>query len=187
MLQRKVFTSGDMANKMKLLKKNRLEVFSFFPIDKGDCDCASLISEWKDKLKMMSPNQREAEIEKIGHLTCPRAKESGMKRYTITCENCGQTQGYCYSKNASLVDWVDFHYLQWTNGEEWKGCLTPNISPITQQLTLECTCGQDTRDFRANMTLPGKVIADIENKNKKGREFNKSDSKFKVTVMKGKN
>lgn len=178
-MQRAIFASQDLNHKMKLMKKQRLSVYSFFPIDKGDCECAEMISDWKDKLVLMTAKDREAEIEKRKFLECPRDKTL-LNRYEISCKNCGEIQGYCYASDSSLSDFCDFHYTNWTDGELWYGCLTPNISPVDQKLTLECTCGQDTRDFRANMTLSAKKAIEIERQNKIGRDYDDPKSKFKV-------
>lgn len=182
-MRRSISASADIATRMKLLKKKRIDIYSFFPIDKGDCVCAKLVSDWQDKLRMMPQEKKDAEIEKLGHFICPRDK-TGMTRYVITCNNCNEIMGYCWATDATLDDFCDFHYVSWTDGNEWFGCFTPNISPITQQLTIECTCGQDTRDFRANQTLPGKRIEQLEREAKIGREFNKPDSKFAVVLAK---
>lgn len=182
MKKRIIYASSDIALKMKHLKQKRIDILSFYPNDKGDCVCVKMISEWKDKLMLLPEAQRNSEIAKIKQLRCPRDK-TGMQRYAITCRNCGEVQGYCWATDPSLTDFCDFHYVQWTDGEQWFGCFTPNISPITQQLTLECTCGQDTRDFRANQTLSGKVVERLEKESRKGREFNKADSKFAIAQV----
>lgn len=178
---RAIFASSDTAERMRLAKQKRIDIYSFFPVDRGDCVCAKGISEWQDKLRLLPQNQKDAEIARLGHFQCPRDK-TGLQRFEITCNNCGQIQGYCYAKDATLDDFCDFHYVNWTDGKQWYGCLTPNISPITQQLTLECTCGYDTRDFRANQTLSGKVAEQMEKDNREGREFNRRDSKFGVAL-----
>ena len=168
-----------MAEKMKLAKQKKVKIYSFFPIDRGDCECQKMIREWKDKLLLIRPKDREAEIEKTGFLECPRSKD-GMRRFEITCKKCGEVQGRCWASDETLEDFFDFHYTNWTNGKKWFGCFTPNISPISQKLTLECTCGQDTRDFRANQTLPGEIAEGLENSNRIGRDFGKPNSKFLV-------
>lgn len=178
-LVRPLFASRDVHTRMKLLKKKKITIYSLYPIDKGDCECVTMIKNYKDKLLLMSQKDREAEIEKTNYLVCPRDK-SKMRRYKIICKNCDEVQGFCWATDATLKDFCDFHYVQWTDGNFWYGCLTPNISPIDQSLTLECTCGYDTRDFRANMTLPGRIATRIERENAKGREFATIKSKFNV-------
>lgn len=179
MKKRLIITSRDIATKMKLLHQKSLVVYSFFPIDKADCVCHLMIDGWKKKLATMPEGKREEEVKRLGSLVCPRDK-TFMKRYEVYCGNCGAIQGYCWATDATLKDWCDFHYAQWTDGSQWYGCFTPNVSPITEQLTLECTCGQDTRDFRANMTLPGAMAQRLEDSNKIGRDFGYKNSKFKI-------
>ena len=176
---RKIYTSRDMATQMSLHKQKRIDVYSFFPVDRADCECQEVIKEWRDKLALMPKEEISQEIAKQEYITCPRDK-AGLNRYEITCGSCGEVQGYCWASDETLTDWCDFHYVQWTNGKEWKGCLTPQISPIDESLCLECACGLDSRDFRANMTLPSIVASEKESSNKVGREFGKINSKFKV-------
>jgi len=183
MITRMISASRDIVTKMSLKEQEKIEIYSFFPIDKANCDCKTLIHEWKEKLRMLPPHKREDEIIKQGHIECPRSKV-GTNRYKITCSNCKQIVGYCRASDDTLKDWFDFHYVSWTNGEQWYGCFTPHVSPIDERLCIECTCGADTRDFRPNMTLPGKVAYEMEERNKIGRDFGRTDSKFKTTLMK---
>ena len=161
----------------------KIEVYSFFPIDRADCDCRDLVKLWKKKLGPLSKEDKQKAITTTKFLVCPKNK-AGMRRYKIVCKNCNEIQGYCWASDNTLRDWCDFHYTQWTDGEQWFGCLSPHVSPITEELCLECVCGQDTRDFRANMTLPPKVAYEIESKNKIGRLFGKSSSAFSARVVK---
>lgn len=177
---RNITASRETEERVKLSKNKRLDMYSFYPVDKGNCICQSLISEWKEKMSGMHPKYREDEMVKMNHaLVCPRDK-SQMTRYMLVCNKCSQVQGYCWATDNTLVDWCDFHYVNWTDGTRWYGCLTPNVSPIDQSLTIECTCGQDTRDFRANMTLPSIIAETMEKENKVGRHFGKTNSKFNV-------
>lgn len=185
-MDRTIFASRDISTKMKLMKQSKITVYSFFPIDRPDCVCQPLIEEFKLKLAAMPTHKREAIIQDQKAFECP-ASHVGKKRYEIFCKNCGRIEGYLWASDKTLEDWVDFHYAQWTNGIVWHGCLTPNVSPIDGRLGLECTCGNDTRDFRANMTLPGKTAFEMEQKNKIGRRFNELNSRFgvrDVTVLK---
>lgn len=181
-MMRPIFASRELGDRMKVKEESRVNVYSFFPVDPGDCACASIIEEWKDKLRMMNDRDRKTVIQNTNHLECTRDK-TGMKRYTITCNNCGEIQGYCWAKDATLTDFCDFHYYQWCDGELWHGCLTPNISPIDQSLTLECCCGQDSRDFRANKTLSPLRADSIERSNRIGRRYNQANSKFSVSEV----
>jgi len=108
----------------------------------------------------------------------------GMKQYEVTCKACKEIMGYCWATDSTLKDWREFHFVQWESKKKWHGCLTPHISPVTEQLCLECCCGQDTRDFRANTTLPSRIISKIEKKNIVGRDFGNSDSKFLTKEIK---
>lgn len=179
MNKRVIYASRDLETKMKLLKQKKLVVYSFFPIDRGNCDCQQMIRDWKDKLSILPPKQRDAEKEKVSHLECPRDK-TGMNRYELSCKGCGEVVGYCWATDETLNDFCDFHYVSTSDGRQWKGCYTPNISPIDETIGIECCCGVDSRDMRANMTLPGKIAYEMEEENKRGREFGKANSKFKV-------
>jgi len=179
---RKIFSSRETNVMAKKAKNKKVQIMSFFPIDRFDCECAKDILEWKKKLATSPEKDRASLMSKQGYLTCSHNKE-GMRRRVITCKNCKEVLGYCWATDDTLKDWCDFHYIQWSDGEEWHGCFTPHISPITQQLCLECCCGADTRDFSANMTLPGKVAYRIEEKNKIGRKFGEKDSKFQTRIV----
>ena len=176
---RKIFASGETDGIAKLSDNKKIEIYSFFPNDRANCVCQPLVLEWKNKLAILSSDKGKETIQKEGYLVCPRSKV-GLNRYQIACKKCKETLGYCWASDASLKDFCDFHYVSWSDGKEWHGCYTPHISPITQQLCFECSCGEDTRDFRANMTLSYKITSDKEKVNSVGREFNKADSKFEV-------
>lgn len=176
---RKVFASREVGVIAKASHSKKINIYSFFPCDKGDCECQPTILKWKQDLATMPANEKENLLRDKKVLDCTK-KTKGYNRYEITCNNCGQILGYCWASDPTLKDFFNFHYVQWTDGEQWFGCLTPNISPITQQLTLECTCGFDTRDFRANMTLSAKTAIEIEKSNSIGRDFGLLNSKFAV-------
>lgn len=177
--------SQDVETRMKLTKSEQLNIYSFFPVDQAECDCQDEIMVFKKRLATMKPADREQLIAQMGHFECTRTK-IGLKRYEISCSVCGQVQGYCWATSPDLHDWCDFHYTQWTDGKQWFGCLTPNVSPITGQLGLECCCGNDTRDFRANVALPIREAVKKEDSNKEGREFNTKASKFTVRRVRDK-
>lgn len=176
---RAIFASNDINLKMRLLKKKKFKVYSFYPVDRASCECQKMIQEWRDKLRLMNDRDKTKEIAKTEFITCPKSK-IGYKRYKIYCSKCKELQGYVYAKDKTLTDFFDFHYFQWSDGERWYGCLTPNISPIDEKLTLECCCGQDNRDFRGNNTLPLKTAIKIEDQNKIGRNYGVRNSKFLV-------
>ena len=176
---RKIFASGEVGREAKLSYNKKIEIYSFFPNDRANCVCQPMVLEWKGKLATLSSDKKNELLQKESYLECPRSKV-GLNRYQITCKKCQETLGYCWASDSSLKDFCDFHYVSWSDGKEWHGCFTPHISPITQQLCFECACGEDTRDFRANMTLPYDIASEKERVNSIGREFGKSDSKFKV-------
>ena len=180
---RKVWISKEMSELVKKTPGKKIAIYGFFPCDQANCACQPLILKWKKDLLSMSNAHREQLMAKTKFLKCPRSKK-GLNRYKISCRVCGEVQGYCWASDKTLKDWCDFHYVQWTKGEQWHGCLTPHISPITQELCLECCCGNDSRDFKANMTLPTKVADSLEASNKVGREFGKKNSKFIVRKVK---
>lgn len=185
-MKRVIFASRETAINAKASKAKMVKVYSFFPIDRANCDCKQLIQEWNKRLGIENDEGRRKLLEKTPFLECPRSKNKRMERYKIECQSCGDLQGYAYASNPSLDDWCDFHYVQWSKGDVWHGCFTPHISPITQKLLLECCCGNDTRDFRANMTINEKVARRIEDRNAKGREFDQPDSKFVASKITGK-
>lgn len=166
-----------------ILKKQRQDIYSFFPIDRAYCECKQLIHDYKMKLAQTNDEGRRDIVSSVTHIECPRDK-SAMTRYKVVCRDCGEIQAYLWATNNSLEDWCDCHYTQWHDGSKWHGCFTPHISPITEQLCFECTCGNDTRDFTLNKSLPGALAAQIEEKNKKGRAYGKQDSKFLVQEVK---
>lgn len=183
-MKRQIFASKEVSYLAKQSPNKTLRIYSMFPIDRGDCECQKIIFDWKRKMAVMNDSSRKQFTTENPFLECPRSKV-GMKRFEITCGNCGDLQGYCWASDASLKDWFDFHYVQWVKDDFWHGCFTPHVSPITQQLCLECCCGQDTRDFRANMTLNERKALMMESNNAIGRDFNKRDSKFTVKKVKG--
>jgi len=114
----------------------------------------------------------------------PADMKAGMKRYEVICKACKKIMGYCWATDNTLRDWCAFYYVQRNDGKRWHGCMTPHVSPVTEQLCLECCCGQDTRDFRANTTLSAKVAIRVEKRNRAGREFGRPDSKFLTRLVK---
>lgn len=182
MIRREILASRETGIVAKKSSSGRVEIYGFFPIDRADCDCQKMIVKWKNDLSAMSSKRRSLVIKQAKFLECPKDKEK-MNRYNITCKNCGEILGYCWATDETLTDWCDFHYVQWTDGNQWYGCFTPHISPITQELCLECCCGQDTRDFRANMTLSHRIATGIEKENSKGRSFGNKFSKFKIGIV----
>lgn len=150
-------------------KEGKVEIVGLFPVDRFNCPCQEI-----------KATDFEKGIRKF--IDCPKAKELGYKLYQVFCNQCGELQGYCYAKDEILKDYCDFHYIQWVEKNkkkyEWHGCFTPHLSPIDYKLCLECSCGNDTRDFRANTTLPFKDAQRLEFRNSKGRNFGLNESKF---------
>lgn len=182
-MKRIIFASKEMNNVAKKSSNGKVQVYSFFPVDRGNCSCQPYVLEWKNKLAITPPDKKDEILQDMKYLTCHRDKTL-MNRYEISCANCKEVLGYCWATDPTLVDFCDFHYTSWTNGEQWYGCLTPNISPISEELCLECTCGSDTRDFRANMTLSAKDAETMEKNNAIGRKYGNMDSKFIVRQVK---
>lgn len=182
-MKRKIFASAEIGLQAKASSNGMVQVYSFFPVDRANCPCQAVGLEWKRKLAKANESERSQLLSETPFLTCPRNKE-GMQKYKVTCNNCGDILGDCWAVDATLQDWCDFHYIQWTKGDFWHGCFTPHISPVTEQLCFECCCGQDTRDFRANMTMNEKRAIRIEDKNSVGRNLGKDDSKFLATIVK---
>jgi len=154
-----------------------VKVFGIYPVDRADCPCQEIAKQWKNKLAMSNEKEQRALISQRPYIECPRDK-SNMNYYEVRCKKCNEVMGYCWATDATLQDWCDFHYVQWSDGQQWHGCLTPHVSPITQELCFECCCGNDTRDFRANMTLNEKRVDELEERNSKGRELGSKHSKF---------
>lgn len=178
--RRKVLASRETESHLKKFETNKLEVYSFFPIDPPhDENVHKHITRIKADLQILEPDVRKQKMNQMGHYENPRDK-TGMKRYRVVCNYCDAVQGFLWTDDLTLHDWCDFHYYLYSDGNEWYGCHTPHISPIDGTLLFECTCGQDIRDFRANMTLPSAVAYEKEQDNKRGREFGKRDSKFRL-------
>jgi hypothetical protein len=106
-----------------------------------------------------------------------------MEQYKVSCANCGDDIALVYATDKALTDWCDLHYTCYSDGKNWHGCMAVNISPIDSSLGFECSCGQDTRDFRANNTLPQNILDKLIEKSSVGKAFGKPSSKFKVTKI----
>lgn len=157
---------------IKLLgKKKKFEIVGKFPI------CPHGHPSWearKEVIEHIAKLKRKGRIEYYMEDVCDK---TGKKKFSISCAVCGQKQGTIWAKDKTLKDWCSFRYEQWYDKEGWRGCLTPNISPVTGVLTLECCCGNDTREF---LISNHPRAAEIEIENRKGREYGKEDSKFLV-------
>lgn len=98
--------------------------------------------------------------------------KAGLKKFEIYCNKCGDKLGTVWARNKTLRKWCSFRYECWHDKKGWHGCLTPNVSPYTGMLRLECCCGNDNREF---VGKPAK-----EKENRVGRAYDRRDSKFKV-------
>lgn len=165
---RKVSVSLEAIKKLK--NKAKRVIKSNLPIDRYDCICQKEITRIKK-----TPS-------KPAYLECPRDR-TGMEKYEIICAICKSKIAELYATDVTLTDWCDLHYFCEHDSKEWKGCMAVNISPIDGKLGFECTCGNDTRDFRANTTLKPKDLAAKIKETEVGREFTK-DSKFLVRKVK---
>lgn len=155
-------------------------IYSFYPIDKYDCQCQRSIMETSMKLSTMSPNQVIAYKNLVGAVHCPKQKD-GYHFYKLFCNNCHEQVADCFSKDDTLTDYFDLHYICRHDGKFWQGALAINISPVDGMIGIECCCGNDTRDFRLNNSLSeaDKLLKIAENM--KGREWGKLSSKFLAT------
>lgn len=158
-----------------------VKITGFFPIDPWHAtESHQFVNDWKKKLGEMNEKNRKELMNKMGILNSPDYNKD-RSYWSITCSNCKRVQGYVWSNDIYLNDWANFHYYQWTDGEQWYGCFTPHVSPISGILCLECCCGADSRDFRANMT--NKEANIIEESNRVGRAWGQEDSKFKLNPI----
>lgn len=166
---------------MQVRGLNRVDIYGFFPNDPADCDCKGSIDEWMKKLNRLNAHGRSVEMERTPQLECPKVQEAklkGWKRYKIKCKNCNEVMGWLWSPDPSIPTWCDFHYSQWHDSDSWHGCITPHISPIDGSICFECSCGEDTRDFRLNRTLNPELVMKLEQSNVKKRPFGKTGSAF---------
>lgn len=161
----------------------KLYAYGFFPIDPPGCECYKKITDYQEKLAVLNMEQVNERLDTDKYMECPRDK-TGMNRYQIKCRVCKEIVGYTWAKDKTLMDWCDFHYVSWCDENGWKGCYTPNISPIDMHLGLECTCGSDTRDFRASIK---KSWLEKEKINSVGRKFGTGTSKFMVKKVNSNN
>lgn len=167
------------------VEKGPVKVFGFYPIDPPhETGAHRHVTDWKNKLARMTQRARVGRMSEMQQLPTT-ADVSGKSKYEIACTNCGAIQGYLMAFDDRLNGWCDFHYTQWSDGDYWYGCLTPHVSPIDGTLCLLCCCGQDTRDFRANMSIGQRRASLIEESNQKGRQWGSADAKFVARLVTG--
>lgn len=192
-------TSSQVLMDLLVSKTKKLTKISSLPVDKPDCDCRGMLNSWG----------KQAGSGTI--FKCPRSEMKGMKKYEVRCKVCGELNAYVYALNEKLDDWCDLHYVfegrivkeerqrtalkkvkgklvpitenYYEYASRWFGCMTINISPKDGELGFECSCGNDTRDFRACAIINSKTMKKrIENLI--GRGFGKKDSKFIIKEIK---
>jgi hypothetical protein len=144
-------------------------IISPIPIDRPNCKC-------KPKIKAAAMQARKTG-KKPKWVSCPRDK-SNMQAYKIVCKRCGEVVGLVYATDKYMSDWCDLHYVTRTDGKFWYGTRAINISPVDDKVGIECSCGNDTRDFRANTTMNPADALKIAESNMKGRDFGKKNSRF---------
>jgi len=97
------------------------------------------------EMAMMSPRDRmlfaEVPIDFVND-------KENRKKYWITCGRCGDHVAYVWANNEKLENWCDLHYVCWYSKTTWRGARAVNISPVDGKLGIECSCGEDTRDWR---------------------------------------
>jgi len=150
---RTIAPSKEMQSKLTKHTK-RQTVISKFPINSVRIE--ALIQKKKNKLMrevaLMNAAER-ADFVAEGPIDFVEEKGS-RKKFFINCTRCGEKVGYCWANNEALEEWVDLHYICWYDKKSWHGAMAVNVSRIDGSLGFECACGEDTRDFRGNRTLP---------------------------------
>lgn len=181
--------SREELEKLNREGKKSNQIISYFPYDKHDCKCQVRIMGLKNQFSIMTSKDIE-EYKKKGNFHCDRGL--GYKEYKIYCNSCDSLVGIVRAKDNTLTDFYDLHYVCesrvvkvevgkigkkkiYEDKAEWFGALAINLSPIDGKIGFECSCGSDTRDFRANTTMKEKEKRDrirvIEGK----REFHKKN------------
>ena len=156
-----ISTSIDQYNKMVMNGLKEETIYAFLPSDSWKCECQATVLDIKTRLSTLLPKDQETLKKNLGIIRCPRA--ANKNKYNIYCNKCNEHVADVAADNEHLDDWCDLHYIStsYIDGDgssKWKGALAINISPIDGKIGIECCCGNDTRDFRANSTLPGKVV-----------------------------
>lgn len=135
--------------------------------------------EFNNKMEKLSIEDMAALKFKTEYIRCPRDKKD-MKKFKLYCGMCGDLVGECYATDDTLTDYCDFHYVSTHDGEYWHGALGINLSPIDQMIGIECGCGNDTRDFRANNTLLPELKKQKIDETSYGRAYGNKESRYKV-------
>jgi hypothetical protein len=109
-------SKGRVSNQMFLNLRERggkVEIYSFFPVDRFDCECIGKVNDAKKLFATMNAKEREAYKKKLGHIKCPRADKPGYKKYLIRCADCGAVVAYVAARDKNLTDWCDMHYYNY--------------------------------------------------------------------------
>jgi hypothetical protein len=160
--------------KQDVSKTKRKVFYGLTPVDPYGCSCQKLI---KKMYKSVAEGKKPCRVD------CDRDKR-GMNQYKIVCANCKEAVGIVYATDITLSDYCDLHYSCETDGDNWFGAMAMQLSPIDGAIGIECACGQDTRDFRANTTLSTEDMDKLQKEADKGKVFGKKDSKFYIERIK---
>lgn len=154
----------------ELGKEKKREFFGKVSI----CPPEHVTKDWYTKrrefIEVTLRNDRTSVLEPI----CDISK---LSKYEVVCQNCKEVMGTVYASDKKLTEWCSFRYKCWHDKKSWHGCRTPNVSPMTGRLRVECCCGQDTREFFGKET-------ELEVRNAIGRSWGKRNSKFKLEEVK---
>lgn len=181
---RKIAASNEVKKSLKRNKQDKVEITAFFFIDPPNEKSNNALTKLRSDIYQMSDKKKIQYINENPLITSPLVEGNpNLKRYAIRCNECGEVQGVVMAEDSALTNWCDFHYYQWSDGNEWRGCFAPHVSPITGELCLECCCGQDTRDFTLNKSLPKMFAEQKERENKVGRQFGRNNSKFRLEEL----
>lgn len=127
------------------------------------------------EMAMMGASQRREFIDK-GPIDF--WDHANKKKYYIICRRCSEKTAYVWADNEALEGWCDLHYLCSYDKVAWYGAMAINVSPIDGKIGIECTCGEDTRDFRVNKTMPPIQKELMISYSQKHRGFGKNTSAY---------
>lgn len=150
---RKASVSGEAIKALGQYRHKR-EIIGFIAINPPDIErsIARYKAEIMRSMAMMSPGER-ADFMAKGPIDFVKDK-GNRNKYFITCVRCGEKIAYVWAKNDKLQDWCDLHYLSWHDKSSWYGCFEVSISKVDGHIGFECACGEDTREFRTNNSMP---------------------------------
>ncbi len=127
--------------------RSKQEMIGHLAINPTEIDrkVSYLKAEILREMAMMSPRDRMLFAEKPIDFVQDKGTR---KKYWIVCARCGDKVAYVWAENEKLDNWCDLHYYCWYTKTTWRGARAINVSPIDGKLGVECSCGEDTRDFR---------------------------------------